>query len=121
MESADILHPTWNQVEDAIRALDEGSRNDLYLTPYASNPETYLAIVDGNGRYLVTGSVDNERFPTATGQVEDDGARELLVVGGQTGDYPRSWILDFDPVLPAVRWFFDTGDFTGGGVTWLEV
>jgi hypothetical protein len=42
MHSADVLYPTWDQVEEAIRALDEQTYNDLYLCPIASNPETYL-------------------------------------------------------------------------------
>jgi Immunity protein Imm1 len=120
MNSTDFLNPTWDQVEDAIRALDERVRNDLYLQPTASSPETYLAVGGGKGRYVVTGSVNNKRFPTAVTAVEDNGVRELLVVGGQTGDYPRSWILDLGSALRAARSFCDTGEFAGGGVTWLE-
>ncbi len=121
MVSTDILAPKWSQVEAAIRALDECVRNDLYLQPRACDPETYLAVGGGNGRYVATGSINNERFPTAVWQLADNGSRESLVVGGQTGDYPRSWILDLDSALRATRSFFDTGEFSGGGVTWLEV
>jgi hypothetical protein len=120
MESTDIPDPTWEQVEDAIRDLDERSRNDLYLHADASNLETYLAVGGGSGRYLVTGSIDNERFPTAVNAIEADASRELLVVGGQRGDYPRSWILDLDSALRAARSFFETGEFNGGDVTWVD-
>ena len=120
MESADIFDPTWDQVEAAIRALDEGTRNDLYLHPLASNPETYLAVGGGSGRYLVTGSIDNERFPTLVNAIVVSPARELLVVGGQTGDYPRDWILDLDLALQAARSFFETGEFGGDGMTWID-
>lgn len=121
MESAKFPQPTWDQVEDAIRALDERTHNDLYLHPDASNLETYLAVGGGSGRYLVTGSINNERFPTAVNGVESNAARELLVVGGQTGDYPGNWILDLDSALRAVRSFFETGEFGGVGVPWLDV
>jgi hypothetical protein len=120
MESTDFAQPTWDQVEDAIRDLDERTHNDLYLHADASNLETYLAVGGGSGRYLVTGSINNERFPTAVKDIESNAARELLVVGGQTGDYPRNWILDLDSALRAARSFFETGEFAGGGVTWLD-
>lgn len=120
MESADILNPTWDQVEDAIHALDEETRNDLYLHPLASNPETYLAVGGGSGRYLVTGSIDNERFPTVVKGSESTPTRELLVVGGQAGDYPSEWIHDLDLALRAARSFYETGEFGGGGVTWVD-
>lgn len=121
MERTEFPQPSWEQVEDAIRDLDERAHNDLYLHPDASNLETYLAVGGGSGRYLVTGSVDSERFPTAVKGIESDASRELLVVGGQAGDYPRNWILDLDSALRAAQSFFDTGEFAGGGVTWLEV
>ena len=121
MDRADILYPTWDQVEDAIRCLDEHDRNDLYLRPSASNPETYLAVGGGAGRYLVTGSIENERFPTVVKDGDGDGGCEILVVGGQSGDYPRNWIVDLDTALAATRSFFETGEFAGGGVTWIEV
>jgi hypothetical protein len=120
MERTDVPNPTWDQVEDAIRDLDERTHNDLYLHPDASDLETYLAVGGGSGRYLVTGSINNERFPTAAKSVEHDAPRELLVVGGQTGDYPRNWILDLDSALRAARAFFETGEFGAGGVTWVD-
>jgi len=120
MASAELSDPTWEQVEDAIRDLDECSHNDLYLHPDASKLETYLAVGGGSGRYLVTGSIDNDRFPTAVKAVERDVRHELLVVGGQAGDYPRNWILDLDSALRAARSFFETGEFCGGGLHWID-
>jgi hypothetical protein len=120
MKSTDFPHPTWEQVEDSIRKLNERSHNDIYLHPDALNLETYLSVGGGSGRYLVTGSLDNERFPTAVRAVDEDGSRELLVVGGQSGHYPRNWILDIDLTLRAARSFFDTGEFGGGGVVWVD-
>jgi hypothetical protein len=117
----EVTHPTWQQVEDAIRALDGRTRNDLYLTPVASNLETYLTVGGGNGRYLVTGSINNERFPTAVRETKTDAAHESLVVGGQTGEYPATRILDLDSALSASRAFFETREFAGGGVTWHDV
>jgi Immunity protein Imm1 len=120
MNRTEFPRPTWEQVEDAIRDLDERAHNDLYLHPDASNLETYLAVGGGSGRYLVTGSVNNLRFPTAVKHAESNAAREPLVVGGQTGDYPRHWILDLDSALRAARSFFEAAEFAGGGVIWLD-
>jgi hypothetical protein len=79
MESSDVLDPTWDRVEDAIRELDERTHNDLYLHPDASNLETYLAVGGGSGRYLVAGSINNERFPTAAKAVESTAGRVIRV------------------------------------------
>jgi Immunity protein Imm1 len=120
MERTGFPQPTWEQVEHAIRDLDERAHNDLYLHPDASNLETYLAVGGGSGRYLVTGSVNNERFPTAVKHADSNAARDLLVVGGQAGDYPRHWILDLDSALRAARSYFETAEFAGGGVVWID-
>jgi hypothetical protein len=56
MDSADILNLTWDQVEDAIRALDEHARNGLYLRPSASNPES-RHLVAFLGRHGIIGRI----------------------------------------------------------------
>lgn len=121
VQQVEYREPSWELVEDAIRNLNGRERNDLYLCPAVSDPETYLCVGGEAGRYLVTGSVRGESFPTVVGGPGGDGARETLVVGGQAGDYPQHWVVDLDTALRAARAFYDSGEFGGGGVQWVEV
>jgi len=80
----------------------------------------YLAVGGGNGRYLVTGSIANERFPTVVDPAKSSDIREFLLVGGQEGDYPAHWILDLDTALRAAKHFYNTNLFEGGGLRWED-
>jgi hypothetical protein len=112
--------PSWELVEIAIRDLNGQSRNDLYLQAVASDRETYLAVGGGGGRYLVSGSLRGESFPTVISGSSSDSKRESLVVGGQAGDYPRNWILDLDTALRAAKSYFQSGEFGGGEAQWVN-
>ena len=108
-----ISDPTWAEVEAAIRALDNERRNDIYLTPDPGDDETYLCIGGGNGRYVLTGAVANEVFPTF---VDPSSAAEPdveLVAGGQSGLFPANWVHDLETTIQAARTFFDAGRFPG--------
>ncbi len=120
VETVEHLNPSWELVEDAIRDLNGRERNDLYLCPTASDPETYLCVGGGGGRYVVTGSARSESFPTVVSGPGDDGGQELLVVGGQAGYYPRHWVVDLETALRAARSFYESGEFAGGGAQWVE-
>ena len=115
-----VENPTWEEVEGAVRALNNRNLNDLYLQPARQDPETFLCIGGGDGRYLVSGSIGNEEFPTVVDPAKPSDVVEHLVVGGQTGDYAGNWIVDLETALRAARSFFESGDF-GGDVQWERV
>jgi len=119
-DDTEIRLPLWSAVEAAIRALDNCNLNDVYLQPDETNPETYLAIGGGAGRYIATGSVNNERFPTLVDPQRPAEPKVLLVVGGQEGDYPANWIVDLPTALRAARSFYDAGGFARD-VNWVDV
>jgi hypothetical protein len=89
-----VAQPTLDEVEAAVGRLDNRNFNDLYLQPAAKDNETYLCVGGGAGRYILAGSVGNERFPTLTDPQRLREPAELVVVGGQEGEYPRNG--DFD-------------------------
>jgi hypothetical protein len=111
-----ISDPSWADVEAAIRLLDNGARNDVYLKPLNSTEDTFLGVGGGAGRYIVTGSESGDRFPTLRNPV---GADELvsLCVGGQLAEYPSRWVVDLDQALAAVRLFYQAGKFDCG-IAW---
>lgn len=116
----EVRNPSWPDVERAIRSLNNCGRNDLYLTPDENEPETYLAVGGGDGRYLVTGSVRNETFPTIVNPDKASSPKQLLLVGGQEGDYPANWIVDLESALHAASVFYEAGTFDAGA-NWQNV
>jgi hypothetical protein len=75
--------PTWEEIEKAIRALNNRDVNDVYLCVEAENDEEFLCIGGGDGRYVVTGAFE-ETFPTVVDPARCSG-EEPLVVGGRRG------------------------------------
>jgi hypothetical protein len=107
-----IDDPSWQDVEDAIRALDGHRRNDIYLYPDKQNEETWLAIGGGDGRYILTGGVAvDQEFPTLTDPGKPPEPEEAIVVGGQEGLYPGNWVLTLESALRGARAFYDVGGF----------
>ena len=112
-----IEKPSWSQIEGAVRALNNENLNDLYLYPEENNPETYLCVGGGAGRYVLTGSINNNSFPTLVDPIRSPTPTTSLVVGGQPGDYPSNWIMDLSTTLKTTKAFFDAGGFQCG-VIW---
>jgi len=116
---SEIAEPTWEQVEAAIRRLDNDRWNDVYLYPASSDTETYLCVGGGSGRYLVSGSIGNEVFPTVIDPANPAIEDVPLVVGGQEGLYPANWIVDLTTALGACKVYYDLGH-PGGDITWIN-
>jgi hypothetical protein len=108
-EDTNIEHPAWPQVEAAIRALNGTTHNDVYLQPAGGEPDSYLCIGGGKGRYIVTGATKGGEFPTLTDPARAGEPEETIVVGGQPGNYPGHWVVDLETALGAARSYFDTG------------
>jgi hypothetical protein len=111
-QDLEFVRPSWTEVEYHIRALNNRNLNDLYLHPKASELETYLCVGGGNGRYVVTGAMRSETFPTLVDHTRAVAPKQRLVVGGQEGLYPANWIMDLEAVLHAAHLFYDAGAFT---------
>lgn len=116
-----VANPSWDQVEAAVRRLDNDTFNDLYLQPDADNSETYLCVGGGAGRYVLAGVLAGDRFPTLIDPTRPADPTELIRVGGQEGDYPANVVHDLDTTLQAVRAFWASGSFDGAGWHWEEL
>lgn len=115
-----IAKSTWSDVENAVRSLNGREYNDIYLTPDKINQQTYLSVGGGDGKYLVSGSINNEIFPTYVNP-DVSGAKEIqIIVGGQSGDYPENYIVDINTALKAVKSFYESGNFEND-IPWKNV
>jgi hypothetical protein len=117
-----VTRPPLKAVIAAVRALDGAARNDLYLYPKAGVMHPYLCVGGGGGRYLLTGVLPGDRFPTLIDPSRPELPKEALRVGGQVGLYPRNWVHSLDVALRTVEAFWTTGAFESadGGLTWGE-
>jgi hypothetical protein len=117
-----VARPPLKTVIAAVRALNGAGRNDVYLYPKAGAMNPYLCIGGGAGKYLLTGVLPGDRFPTLIDPSRPELPKEALRVGGQVGLYPRNWIHSLDVTLRAAEVFWNTGDFSGAatGLSWGE-
>jgi hypothetical protein len=115
-----IPRPSLKAVLAAVRALDGASRNDVYLYPKAGCYHPYLCVGGGAGRYLLTGVLPGDRFPTLVDHAQPELPKQPLRVGGQEGLYPRNWIHSLAVALRAVEEFWNSGELGGEGLTWAE-
>jgi hypothetical protein len=115
-----LEQPRWEAVEQAIRALNNKERNDLYLTPTPADPETYLCVGGGGSRYIVAGSVRSEEFPTILDHSRSSQPPVRLTVGGQEGEYPAAQVVDLATALNAGRHFYDSGGFSNSEM-WVKI
>ena len=117
-----VPRPPLKTVLAAVRALDGKSRNDIYLYPKAGVLSPYLCVGGGNGRYLLTGVLPGDRFPTLLDPSRPELPKEALRVGGQEGLYPRNWIHTLDTALRTVEAFWNSGEFEApaSALKWIE-
>jgi hypothetical protein len=117
-----VPRPPLKTVLAAVRALDGKSRNDVYLYPKAGVLYPYLCVGGGNGRYLLTGVLPGDRFPTLLDPSRPELPKEALRVGGQEGLYPRNWIHTLDTTLRTVEAFWNSGEFKApeSALKWIE-
>ena len=116
-----IPRPSLKVVLAAVRALDGAAHNDVYLYPKSGSVHPYLCVGGGAGRYLLTGILPGDRFPTLVDPARPELPKQPLKIGGQEGLYPRNWIHSLAVALRAVEEFWNTGEFNGAGLTWAEL
>jgi hypothetical protein len=115
-----VSDPSMELVEAAVRRLDNARFNDLYLEPLREDPETWLCIGGGAGRYLLSGALAGGRFPILVDPTRSAEHRQALVIGGQEGTYPANQVHDLDTALAAVRCFWLSGRFESEVLNWLD-
>ena len=120
LDSQVVSNPSLDQVEAAIRRLDNKRFNDLYLQPAGADTETWLCVGGGAGQYLLSGALGNQRFPTLVDPTRAAEPAVTLRVGGQEGTYPANRVHGLETALEAVRTFWKSARFEDPGFLWIE-
>lgn len=116
--------PTWEDVEQAIRALN-GSANTLVgLAPDPpKGPPTgdhHMSIGGGAaGLYIVYATEDNVRFSTLRSATGSSAAKRRMLVGGQEGEFREEELVSIELAIHAARAYFETGE-NAPQLTWSE-
>lgn len=100
-----IETPNIAQVETAIRNLDGKAKTLVILE---QTEDAHMAIGGGEcGKYIVYVTFDNINFYNLYDPSKEEGT-ELLVVGGQRGDYSSKMCVSLDLALQTAKGFFET-------------
>ncbi len=100
-----ITNPSFDDVKACI---DDLNANDRTITSLSGLDGSEMVIGGGNGRYVVYTSIfDGSMWNLFSSEMES--GRELLVAGGQEGDYDSRQIVGYDAVLMAVKGFYKDG------------
>lgn len=108
-------NPTWEEIETAIKALDQKKRTQIVIQREDSSN---ISVGGGNGRYYVCITTSDERFLILKQEKKGKGKKQL-VVGGQVGNYPTETIVTITLVLKAVETFHKTGKIEKT-LNWIE-
>lgn len=109
MQEKIIEKPSWEQIEAAIRLLNNQTKNDLYLH---GGVNSWLCVGGGEGQYVLTGTANNDSFPVLVNPQKASTPKLVLIIGGQAGEYSANCVHDLSQTLQATRDFYDFGGFS---------
>lgn len=109
MQEKIIENPSWEQIEVAIRSLNNKNKNDLYLHVGVNS---WLCVGGGEGQYVLTGAVNDHSFPVLVNPQKALAQKLVLIIGGQACEYSANCVHDLSQTLQATRDFFDFGGFS---------
>ena len=119
-----VQRPQRKAVLEGLRGLEGAENNDPYLHPQTGAINPYLCVGGGAGKYLLTGVLPGDRFPTLIDSSRPELPKQALRVGGQVGLYPQNWIHPLAIALRVVESFWTSGEFgvaeAGAGFVWGE-
>ena len=101
-----VSNPSPEAVEGAIQRLNNRDYNDIYLM--TSDPDVFLGVCGGNGRYMVTVVWAREdRFGQLVNPQDGSDAQETIMCGGQRTPVPRRYLVDVTTALTAAWHYLD--------------
>lgn len=113
-----VTNPVWNQVMQAIIALD-GKRKTIVTIADRQDSDHYMIIAgQWDGRFLVNSTKDNIDFFSLSDAARSSG-KVTLHVGGQYGVYENPNLVPLAWAIDVARHFFETGELKST-VNWVS-
>ena len=104
-----VADPAWDQVKQAILALDGKQRTMITLSD-KQNSDTYMIIAgQWDGRFLVNATKNNFDFYSLIDPARSTN-KQTLYVGGQDGEYEERKCVPLAWAMEAAEAFFETGE-----------
>lgn len=108
--SSTIDEPSWDQVKQAIVALDGIVKTIVTLS---KNDETYMMVCgQWENLYMVNASFNNENFFSLIDPRRSP-RKVILFVGGQNGDFEENKCISRSQALDAAEHYYLTGELKG--------
>jgi hypothetical protein len=104
-----VTNPTWNQVRQAITALDGKRRTMLTIADREGSDHYMLVAGQWDGRCLVNATKDNLDFSSLVDAARS-GNKLTLYVGGQDGEYEERKCVPLAWAMEAAQHFCETGE-----------
>jgi hypothetical protein len=104
-----MANPTWNQVRQAIAALD-GKRKTMLTIADSKGSDHYMLVAgQWDGRCLVNATKDNLDFSSLVDPARSSN-KLTLYVGGQDGEYEERKCVPLAWAVEAAQHFYETGE-----------
>lgn len=104
-----MANPTWDQVKQAILALDGKQRTTVGITDKEGSDHYLLIAGQWDGRFVVNATPDNMDFFSLVDPSRSTD-KVTLYVGGQDGEYEERKCVPLAWTLQAAEHFFETGE-----------
>ena len=104
-----VANPTWQQVVQAIAALDGNTRTIVSISEREGSSHHMVIAGKWNGLFLVYMTRNNLAFITLTDPTKSE-AKLRLFVGGQYGEYAERVCVPEQWALQAAKEFFESGE-----------
>lgn len=104
-----MANPTWDQVKQAILALDGRQRTMVGITDKEGSDHYMLVAGQWEGRFVVNATSNNADFFSLVDPSRSTD-RVALYVGGQDGEYEERKCVPLAWTLEAAQHFFEVGE-----------
>jgi hypothetical protein len=110
-----IEHPSWDEVESAIRRLDQQRHTEVTIS---KGGQAYLSASGGGGQFYVFMYTEDERSMCLASGASTDG-NTSVVCGGQSIAIANKHIVGLDAAILAAHHYFTKGK-TVDSLRWAE-
>jgi hypothetical protein len=120
-EGPEIENPSWAQIENAIRALNNDANSSVMIGITVDHEPPWLGVVGGDGKYAVSVWLPDEtnRILINQNNVESDETTGLVTGGQFVPNFPKRQIVDLETALKTAKTFAESGKLDESFI-WIE-